>query len=875
MKVQSQNYYDIYKSFDFSRSYKNLKESTDSLIIIARNNESYNDIAKISKHFSLKAYRNNYDEAIYYSKMSYKNKELINEVDKEYVGAIYRVGYFYLKKRDFKSAILFFEKCIEIDINKRVSGQALCEIGKCYFELNDYYRSINYYKRGIPILEEVKEYAILEREYKNISLVYDELDTKNSLLSKLDILKRADSLEKNHRNSLTQRLKINNSYVTLYSRDKMYNYDKAVYFAKQNLELASKNNQPIYICTSYVNLANLCNKEMNDSTLYYAEKSKKFCKRTIAKSTNDYAISEYYYNKKDYNSALIYNQKAINAFLDSTKQKQTFNSVPLLKDLNELNEKDYIIKVINDKSKLLNNLSKNKNTLNFSNLALQHVLVADSLVDIIQSETNNTAKLHWRLKASEIYTQGIEICSDLNKPDTAFYLSEKGKALLLTEDILNNNALTKLPDSIKIKEEMLKKEVYSYYSIKDKKIEAELEYDAFMDSIKATFPNYFKNKALQQVITLSELQKKLNDDVIVLSYIWPNSEISSDTVYGLFISKNSKKLIKIGNLNDINKLLKKYLEYIRKPLKTKQDRTKFNNIAFQLYSKLLQPKNINLNYKDIIILPDGNLHNIPFEALTTSKSSLDYLIYKHNISYSYSMSFLEHNKSIKRITKNNFIGFAPQNFDSLDLSSLDNSILEINTISSITNGAVYTNGAATKSSFLKNTNETKIIHLATHADAKDNPWIAFNDSRLSLQELYTFKNNAELTVLSSCDTSLGEIATGEGVMSLARGFFYSGSNSVVASLWNVNDKSTSFLMKDFYKNLKNRESKSKALRTAKLNYIDSHSLSETSPYYWSSFILLGDTDVINLESDFTTLHYIILGFILLLSIFLFFRFKKK
>ena len=70
-------------------------------------------------------------------------------------------------------------------------------------------------------------------------------------------------------------------------------------------------------------------------------------------------------------------------------------------------------------------------------------------------------------------------------------------------------------------------------------------------------------------------------------------------------------------------------------------------------------------------------------------------------------------------------------------------------------------------------------------------------------------------VLSACNTSLGNIKEGEGVFSLARGFFYSGANSVVSSLWNVNDKSTSQIISSFYENLEKGKSKSSALRLAK------------------------------------------------------------
>ena len=90
---------------------------------------------------------------------------------------------------------------------------------------------------------------------------------------------------------------------------------------------------------------------------------------------------------------------------------------------------------------------------------------------------------------------------------------------------------------------------------------------------------------------------------------------------------------------------------------------------------------------------------------------------------------------------------------------------------------------------------------------------------LKLHELYTYKNNADLVVLSACNTSLGEVAVGEGVLSLARGFFYSGANSVISSLWNVNDVATTSLMNNFYTNLKDNQTKAEALTNAKRKYL--------------------------------------------------------
>lgn len=155
-------------------------------------------------------------------------------------------------------------------------------------------------------------------------------------------------------------------------------------------------------------------------------------------------------------------------------------------------------------------------------------------------------------------------------------------------------------------------------------------------------------------------------------------------------------------------------------------------------------------------------------------------------------------------------------------------------------GEARLNSQASKASFLNHSQDYEVLHLATHADAGKNHWIAFSDEKLNLYELYTYENNANLVVLSGCNTLLGEIVSGEGVLSLARGFFYSGSQTVIASLWNTNDLAMSEIMTYFYENLSDGQSKSAALNNAKRQYLAEHDLSEASPYYWAAPLLIGD-----------------------------------
>ena len=149
------------------------------------------------------------------------------------------------------------------------------------------------------------------------------------------------------------------------------------------------------------------------------------------------------------------------------------------------------------------------------------------------------------------------------------------------------------------------------------------------------------------------------------------------------------------------------------------------------------------------------------------------------------------------------------------LEKLRFNIPEVDTIiHQVPQGKSITGQRATKAAFLEIAGNYKILHLATHGKADDrigdNSFLAFSQSASSpssrdwlySRELYQLRLNADMVVLSACETGVGELQRGEGIISLARGFSYAGAKSVVQSLWNVDDRSTKDMMHYFYTNLR-------------------------------------------------------------------------
>ena len=160
--------------------------------------------------------------------------------------------------------------------------------------------------------------------------------------------------------------------------------------------------------------------------------------------------------------------------------------------------------------------------------------------------------------------------------------------------------------------------------------------------------------------------------------------------------------------------------------------------------------------------------------------------------------------------------------------------------------------SAVKSQF-EDAEDYQILHIAAHATIDENNAvfnrIQFEDDYLSFHELYNYESNAELAVLSACNTGMGQMKTGEGVISLGKGFLAMGVKSLVTSLWSINDCATSDLMALFYQNLKNGDTKSKALSEAKKAYIKQASNLESHPYYWAGFKLIGNSKPLQTKSN--------------------------
>ena len=261
-----------------------------------------------------------------------------------------------------------------------------------------------------------------------------------------------------------------------------------------------------------------------------------------------------------------------------------------------------------------------------------------------------------------------------------------------------------------------------------------------------------------------------------------------------------------------------------------------------------------------------------FEALLVKKDPKAfhfknhlYLLDEHIISYAYSATLLS--EMLDTVNKpqpiKTFLGMAPYftgdttllsdifQYDEdmrKSLQPIPAAGQEIANIAKLMKGDGFYGHDATEDKFSKISSQYRIIHLSTHGKANDKmgdySYLAFTETKDSIEnellyvrELYNLSLNAEMVVLSACETGIGQLQRGEGVVSLARAFSYAGAKSIITTLWEVTDEKSKLLMIDFYKNLVRGRSKDESLWRAKRRFMKKVS---SDPFYWSGFIGIGD-----------------------------------
>ncbi|CAN5317414.1 CHAT domain-containing protein [soil metagenome] len=507
--------------------------------------------------------------------------------------------------------------------------------------------------------------------------------------------------------------------------------------------------------------------------------------------------------------------------------------------------------------------------------ALNCLYSCDSLIDDIRYHSSDeNDKIELGSSANEVYEDGVRIAHAMSEmtikfkkyQQVAFYFAEKSKSAVLQESIADAEAksFSGIPPSLLDEEKILKASIAILNQKlsqkpgieEEKTLRAKLfaenqEYEKFIKELEKNYPEYFNLKFNQTAPSITELQKVIDEKTAIVSYFIAEN---GQRLYTFIIGKKKFQIYNSALPADFDKMIRG-----------------FNNSLYftiadgyatssAVLSKLLL-RGISSSFKDLLIIPAGRLGTLPFEALPVHRPSNNqdfkltkFLVEKYAISYEFSAGvLLQKAKSPLNSGSSSIFLCAPVNFPAADqLNDLPGTEKEVNDIASLfASNSFIAKGNEANENLIKSGKLTnyKYLHFATHGVVDEqSPEL----SRIFLQsappnedgnvfsgEIFNLKLNADLAVLSACQTGLGKFSKGEGVIGLSRALVYAGAKSIMVSYWSVADESTSELMTDFYKQMlaQSEPHFRESLQRAKIRMIKSSKYS--APYYWAPFVLIG------------------------------------
>ncbi|MCB0636971.1 MAG: CHAT domain-containing protein, partial [Lewinella sp.] len=479
--------------------------------------------------------------------------------------------------------------------------------------------------------------------------------------------------------------------------------------------------------------------------------------------------------------------------------------------------------------------------------------------------------------------------------EAAFRFMEKSKSVLLLSSLKENQArmAANMPDSLLQRENELRADLaYRQRQLVDRELEygtndslAQVQrqqllrrqqaYQALIGELEKDYPNYHREKYNTAVVRLDTFRQHLaGQGQSLVEYF-----VGARHWYYLALSATGQQFGRLADPDGLTMAVSDCLEAIHAPERGEASLREYARLGQELYDQLWSPMTANLQPRTVVV-PAGILGYLPFEALLreavgdASLRDFPFLLRDYQLSYAYSATVLmENHRSPVRRAAESVLAMAPVFADDPAWATLPYSQEEVEHIHRLVGGEMVVAEEATKAYFQAHGPAYRILHLSSHAAADSSgagSWIAFagpTDQQLFLPELYAMDLPADLAVLSACETGLGRISGGEGVMSLARGFAFAGCQSVITTLWKVNHGATAQIMTQLYEGLAAGATKDDALRQAQLTYLDDPTLDDIGrhPYYWSAFHQIGNANAIQLERRHPYLWWSLGGILLLLA----------
>lgn len=669
------------------------------------------------------------------------------------------------------------------------------------------------------------------------------------------------------------------------------NLDLALFHQDSAHLLLSKYPNDLMLAKVYHNKSIiLWSKKENPSALQFIDEAISINEKYIetrdfqTQLAGNYSVkADIYFDLQDYQNAHFFYEKSIENYLRLNNIFLVEGQVSYQSVLNNSN------KIVLNRIELfeaLEGLAKTK--LAKGQIDEAYIIYEATIQKIEETRSSfhdNASKIQLAGIVKRIYEGALKTTVRLNRLEKAFHLSENSKVYTLLEGMRHYKAM-----NIKGLEKELKEE-------KDlQKIIAALEIEFVTLEDGSLEKGRVSNKILQKRDSLNRFYSKMKDNpqyqTLVMNTPPPDIQtiqnsllkkdqalieyfVGEDSMYAMLISKDTAlQIITLDcDEQELDYLVDKLLSNLRKeelkrqknPIGDQKLDPQNSHLTFAgaLYEKLFAPLSANLKeIKNLIIIPDGKLNNLPFEVLVDDNlinsnrielKDCDYLVKDYTISYCYSASLLRIMQSADVNQSNRILAYAPKFDDHPGFANLFYNEEEVNSIKTIfkRNCTNRKDSYATLVNFMEDLENDAygILHLSTHGFADDNnpndSYIAFTPKPgereenylLSVRDLYTLRLPFDLIVLSACETNKGVIRKGEGIMSFTRGLASAGAKGIISTLWSVNDRATSDFMIKFYSYLNKGLSKDLALAKAKRDMLKRGSYAH--PYFWAAFIPIG------------------------------------
>lgn len=530
--------------------------------------------------------------------------------------------------------------------------------------------------------------------------------------------------------------------------------------------------------------------------------------------------------------------------------------------------------------------------------AYRSMVWASEIVDVLQhSYKNEASKLRLVDQNYSIFTNAVEILAEFYKAtdedrylEQMFEFIEKSRSRIAIELLqdLSARSFAGVPAEIIEKEEALRSEisrlqknVYTeqkkgenldkgrLLTLQDSVFTKKREHEEFIKELEQDYPLYFELKYDKSIVSLEDAQSLLTDKETLVSYV-----IGADRMYAFVVNPGSADIVDLGRPDDIITHISGLRDHI-----TDNNTDEYLQSARRIYERVFKPVEPHITGESVLIMADQSMHYMPFEVLLTEQPAqaefdkLPYLLHEYTISYVPSATLLKIMDERRPDNPRNLLAVAPfsseivrpdaeqsrveyastveplllTKYETQSISDLFTEKRSWGEYMSPQRVKLLTGPEATVEEFKAvDVENYNYIHFATHAFVnEDEPKYSgimmypdADESGISyVSDIYAMNFNADLVVLGACETGLGSVYRGEGLIGFTRAFIYAGASNLVVSMWKVNDQPTTYLMIDFYDYIRHGYGYSEALRQAKLNTIKKPNMS--NPMHWAAFILTG------------------------------------